>query len=104
MNISELFTLFLFALLFIFPLGIYLNLVRHDKASLGLLINKKVQTKRVFQIFAISMILYALSMLILIIVDLYSISIFMNIYIIISVIITIALIYVFYRLYRITKI
>jgi hypothetical protein len=104
MNISNIINLILFALLFIFPLLIYYNLKKYKKASLGLLFSNKAQTKRAFQIFAVAMIIYAVSMLMLVMLDLTNIYILKTIYIITSVILTLTLIYVFYKLYRITKI
>jgi hypothetical protein len=96
--------LIVFVLLFIFPLMIYLNILKYKNASLGLLVSNKNQTIRAFQIFAVAMILYAANMFTLILIDLYQTTLLKNIYIIISIIMAFTLIYVFYKLYRIMQI
>ena len=96
--------LIVFVLLFIFPLMIYLNILKYKNAALGLLVSNKTQTIRAFQIFAVAMILYAVSMFTLILIDLYPTTLLKNIYMIISIIMAFTLIYVFYKIYQIMKI
>ncbi|BDZ68522.1 hypothetical protein GCM10025860_19700 [Methanobacterium ferruginis] len=98
------FNIVLFALLFIFPLIIYLNLRKYKTAALGRLFSNKTHTIKVFQFFAVSMIIYALNVFINILDDFYPIPILKEGYIILSIILTLLLIYVFYKLYRIMKI
>lgn len=103
-NYETIFTLLLFALLFIFPLMIYLNIRKYKKAALGLLVSKKTESINTFKIFAGAMILYAVTMFMLILEDLTQIGFLSMLYIILSIILAIVLIYVFYKLYRITKV
>jgi len=98
------FNIVLFALLFIFPLIIYLNLRKYKTAALGRLFSNRAQTLQAFQFFAVAMIVYALNVFINILDDFYPIPILNNLYIIISIVLTLLLIYVFYKLYRIMKI
>ena len=98
------FTLLLFALMFIFPLLFYLNVLKYKKAALGLLVSKKAQSIRTFKFFAFAMILYVVSMFILILVDIFPTVLLSIIFIIISTILAVTLIYVYYKLYNITKI
>lgn len=94
----------LFALLFIFPLLIYLNIRKYKNAAMSLLFSKKPHTIRVFQFFAVAMIIYALNAIIRIINDIYNVPFLSNVYIVTSIILTIFLIYVFYKLYSIMRV
>jgi hypothetical protein len=94
----------LFGLLFLFPLLIYINLRRYKTAALSLLFSKKSQTIRAFQFFAVAMIIYAISTVFRIVNDIYAVTYLSWIYLIVSIILTLFLIYVFYKLYRIMKI
>lgn len=104
MNIyNALINIVLFGLLFLFPLMIYLNLKKFKTAALGRLFSNKSQTLMVFQIFAVAMIIYACNVFINILDDFYDISMLNTLYLIISIVLTFLLIYVFYKLYRIMK-
>jgi hypothetical protein len=98
------FTLILFALMFIFPLMFYLNVYKYKKAALGLLISQKTQSIRTIKFFAFAMILYVISMFILILVDIFPVALLSIIFVIVSTILAITLIYVYYKLYTITRI
>ena len=101
---SSLITIVLFALLFIFPLLIYLNLRKYKTAALSLLFSKKPQTIRAFQFFAVAMIVYAISAVIRTINDIYYLSYLFMVYLAVSILLTIFLVYVFYRLYWIMRV
>ncbi|OPX58981.1 MAG: hypothetical protein A4E25_01408 [Methanobacterium sp. PtaB.Bin024] len=104
MNIyNALINFILFGLMFIFPLMIYLNLRKYKTAALGRLFSNKSQTIRVFQFFAVAMIIYSFNVFINILKDFYQISLLNSLYIITSIILSLLLIYVFYKLYRIMK-
>lgn len=104
MNIyNAIFNILLFGILFFFPLMIFLNLRKYKTAALGRLFTNKSQTIKVFQIFAVAMILYSCAVFINIVDDFYDIPVLNNLYIIISVILTFLLIYVFYKLYWMVK-
>lgn len=104
MNIyNALINFILFGLMFIFPLMIYLNLRKYKTAALGRLFSNKSQTIRVFQFFALAMIIYSFNVFINILKDFYQISLLNSLYIITSIILSLLLIYVFYKLYRIMK-
>ena len=103
MSSYTLFIEVIFALLFILPLMIYINFRKNKTAALGLLFTNKNKTIQAFQLFAVAMIIYALSMVILLLDDVYNITTLITVYIILSVILALILIYVFYRLYKIMK-
>lgn len=104
MNIYEaILNLILFGLMFIFPLMIYLNLRKYKTAALGRLFSNKSQTIRIFQVFAVAMIVYSCGVFIDIVNDYYEISILNSLYIGISIILALLLVYVFYKLYRIVQ-
>jgi hypothetical protein len=98
------FTLLLFALMFIFPLMFYLNVLKYKRAALGLLVSKKAESIKTFKFFAFAMILYVVSMFILILVDILPEGFLSIIFVIISTVLAVTLIYVYYKLYKITKI
>lgn len=100
--LTGIFQIVLFALLFIFPCLIYLNIRKYKTAALSLLFSRKNQTIRAFQFFAVAMIIYAVNTVIRILNNFY--PVLSNLYLFASIILTIFLIYVFYKLYRIMKV
>ena len=104
MNIyNTLFIDVIFAILFILPLMIYINFRKNKTASLGLLFTNKNKTIKAFQLFAVAMIIYALSMFILLLYDVFNIATLITVYILISVILALVLSYAFYKIYMIMK-